>query len=328
MVLRIDNPSLGDRVRVYNGLQASDGYYYVATLHNGLLILTEDFKLVRQYTEQHGLGGNKIYSIIEDRQGNIWLSGVPNIVKMIPPHIYSRYQSSEKIVLPNDIGLFQKKITVAADGFHQLHLNTSSFAPASFQKLPYIDGARWDFLEYKNHFVYAGEGGVFARKIVNGIIENTSEKLGVSSVGKALAIDPLSNKLFAATLDGILIITFENGEWLTKPVDDINDELRILAIDDNGVVWAGTETHELYRVENAQFPQKKTIIQKFVDGISANDVVPYKLTTGLVIGTNDGLMDYQADRDPSLQFVSDYPDIFTTRDHGINHLFEDESRRI
>ena len=328
MRMRIDNPSLGDRVRIYNGIQASDGYYYVATLHNGLLILNEDFELVRQYKEQHDIGGNKVYSLLEDRQRNIWLSGVPNIIKMIPPHIYSRYQHDKKIILPNELGLFQNKVTIAADGFHQLQISNSPHSPAAFKKLPYIDGQRWDFIEYKNHFVYAGEGGIFTRKIINGMLADKSEKLGESNVGKALAIDPVSNKLFAATQDGIFIITFENGKWLAKPIDDINDELRIMAIDNNGIVWAGTETRELYRVENSQFPEKKTKIQKFTDGLGSDDVVPFMLSNGIVIGTSDGLMNYQADRKPPLQFAENYPEIFTTKGQEISRLFEDKEHRI
>jgi len=330
MVMRIDNPSLGDRVRVYNGIQASDGYYYVATLHNGLLILSEDFKLVRQYTEQHNIGGNKIYSLLEDRQNNIWLSGVPNIIKIIPPHIYSRYQTEKKITLINTLELFQSKITIAADGFHQLQLGPSPQSPAFIKKLDYVDGSRWDFLEYKNHFIYVGEGGVFARKFIDGNFTSESEKLGTSIVGNALAIDPITNKLFAATQDGIIIITFEQGTWQTKSVEELSDELKYLAIDNNGVAWAGTETHELYRIENAQFPDKETKIQKFTDGLGSSDVQPFNLSTGVVIGTSDGLVEFRSKGKiiPSLQPVLGYPKIFTDKGKAVNRLYEDDNQRL
>ncbi len=330
MELRIESQSFGLNVHVYHGMQAKDGYYYVATLDHGLFIVTEDFQLVRQYTDEHQIGSNEIYSVIEDVQGNIWLSGAPNIVKMIPPHRYSRYQTQQKIPLTNKIALLQNKITVAAHGLHQIHLPKEPLAPPYFIKIPYINGSVWDFLEYQGRLFYAGEGGVFVRKINQEIISEKAHKLGDSINGRALFIDPLTNILFAATEDGIITIEFNNEQWQVRPVSDLEDDLRELTIDDKGIVWAGTETQELYRVENAQFPDKETKIQKFVDvdGLGPNNVVPYKLTTGMVIGTNDGLMDYQHDRQPPLKFVSGYPDIFKLEGQEIHRLYEDESRRI
>jgi signal transduction histidine kinase/DNA-binding response OmpR family regulator len=334
MELRIESQEFGENVRVYNGIQATDGYYYVATLHHGLFIINKHYELVRQYTEEHDIGGNKIYAVMEDAQGNIWLSGAPNIIKLIPPHKYSRYQTQDQNILANEIGLFQNKVTVAAHGFHQFQLAKEPLGPAVFSKIPFVTGAKWDFLEYKGHFVYAGEGGVSAREINNGVLSEVVHKLGDSTIGRALFIDPVTRALFATTVDGIYINRFEKGKWQSTLVtglpNQLKDEFGKLSIDDDGIVWVGTETQTLYRIENAQFPNKETTIQKFtdVDGLGPNDVIPHKLSAGIVIGTNDGLMNYQAKRQPALDFVEHFPELFTTKGQDINRLYEDKNERI
>ncbi|MGX5175301.1 ATP-binding protein [Aliikangiella sp. IMCC44653] len=328
--LRVQSSSFDKKVRFYHAIKASDGYYYLATLSHGLFILDKNLQPVKQYTEDHGLGSNKIYSLLEDSQGNIWLSGAPNIVKMVPPHKISQYQSDQKIMLPNKIGLLQQKVAIAAHGLFQLEPAADPLAPAVFKKLTTSYGAKWDFLEYQGHLIHAGEQGIFAQKYDSGKLDEKLQKLGTAFVARDLHIDPVSQRLFAATLDGILLIDYQQGEWRSQKLAELEDEIRILSIDKQGVVWAGTETQELYRIENAQFPNKPPIIKKFTsaDGLGANDVVPHYLSSGLVIGSNDGLLDYAADRDPPLKSVANYPALFTKKGNAVRHLYEDHKQRI
>jgi signal transduction histidine kinase/DNA-binding response OmpR family regulator len=56
--------------------------------------------------------------------------------------------------------------------------------------------------------------------------------------------------------------------------------------------------------------------------------MPFKLSSGVVIATSNGLMDYQQDRTPALQFMSGFPAIFNTPEEDVFRIFEDGSGRI
>jgi hypothetical protein len=106
--------------------------------------------------------------------------------------------------------------------------------------------------------------------------------------------------------------------------------LEFVAIEDNGVIWAGTSSQELYRIENAQFSDRQTKVNKFIDtdGLGPGNVMPFKLSSGVVLATSNGLMDYQQNRTPALQFMSGFPAIFTTAKEDVFRLFEDDKGRI
>ena len=88
---RLEGSELGEGTRVYHGLQASDGYYYFGSIDDGLVIVNEQLEVLRHYKEKDGLGLSAVFTVMEDRQNNIWLGGSPNIVRMLPPHRVSKF---------------------------------------------------------------------------------------------------------------------------------------------------------------------------------------------------------------------------------------------
>jgi len=306
---------------VSSAIQASDGYYYVITSSKGLYIINEGFKVLRRYGSEHGLGSDDFSGIMEDKQGNIWLSGVPVIVKLVPPHIYSRYDADYNSKLTNYIGLFQDEITFSSEGIYQLSPSKNALEAPTFKSLIAEKGQIWDFIEYEGYIISAGEKGILAQKITNNGISDSVKKIGRSETGKAL---------FAGTDYGVEIVRFTNGQWNSIEIEGVKGEVNALSIDNSGVVWAGTASQRLYRIENAQFPEKETVVMTFSkeDGIGPNNVYPFDLDNKIVIGTNDGLMDYDPKRTPQLQFLSDFPEVFNTQGLDVYRLFSDQSQRL
>ena len=313
---------------IYHAIQASDGYYYLPSLDHGLFILSPELKVLRQYTQEHNLGMNRIFSVLEDNQGNIWLSGESNIVKMRPPHIYSTFQIENGSKASAGINLFRNKTTVAGKGLYQISKPEDDLAPSYFKSLIPGPHSVYKFIEYEGHLISATESGIFTQKINNGILHDYTHLID-KFVSKSLAIDPLTNTLFATTYSGLYRIKLIDNQWQYNLTPSTEDELQEIVIDDNGIIWVGTPSQELYRIENAQFDDKETKIQKFtgVDGLGANNVIPFKLSFGIVFGTDDGLMDYKTDRQPQLQFVTGFPKLFSTKNMDVYRLYEDEKNR-
>jgi signal transduction histidine kinase/DNA-binding response OmpR family regulator len=325
---RIDEQLFGPDNHLYNAIQTRDGYYYLTSLNGGLFILDRSLQLVAQYLEQHNVGTDRLHSVLEDQQGNIWLSGTPNVTKMIPPHRVSAFKPGSQSTIIDRLVPIDGKLVATGDGIFQIKLGESGYAPAAFEPLIASNEIYFDALEYKNHFIYGGSGGLFTRSIAtpNQLFKNVLQ----TGWARSLRIDPVTGILVVSTYEGLFLVEYIDGQWTSNKVANTVDELEFVAIEDNGVIWAGTSSQELYRIENAQFSDRQTKVNKFIDtdGLGPGNVMPFKLSSGVVLATSNGLMDYQQNRTPALQFMSGFPAIFTTAKEDVFRLFEDDKGRI
>lgn len=328
LVQRVEGRVFGPDNHLYSGIQASDGYYYFAVIGRGLFILDESLQLVANYREQHNIGASTLYSVMEDQQGSIWLSGIPGVIKMIPPHRVSAFKPGTPSTIIDRLVFIDGKLIATGDGVFQLMPGESGHAPAMFEPLTPDTTIYFDAVEYQGHLLYAGSFGIFARPI-----DNPDQAFkNISDIGwvRSLKIDPVTGVLVASSYGGILLIEFDDGKWNTTQVENTVDALEFAAIEDNGVIWAGTTSQELFRIENAQFADRQTKVDKFTgtDGLGPGNVMPFKLSSGVVFATTNGLMDYQQNRTPALQFVSGLPAIFSTAGEDVFRIFEDSKGRI
>lgn len=330
LIKRIDSNQFPANTNLYNAIQASDGYYYVTSLNQGLFILSSELKILRQYTQQHQLGMTTILSVMEDNQSNIWLSGVPNIVKMLPPHRYSTFNTTGHSRSSEKIGLFQNQVTVAGDDIYQLSKPENTSEPYYFNKLTPDAHTTQSFIEYNGFLVSSEFGGIYYQKIVDDKPTDYTQLID-TFISVSMAIDPISKKLYATSNKGLYHIYEKDNTLESKFIEGIKDEIEHIVISDEGIIWAGTSTQELYRIENAQYDDKQIIVQKFTgkDGLGKNNVIPFKISSGVVFGTNNGLMDFQQDRQPQLQFMLQYPkELFNTVNLDVFRIYEDSSNRI
>lgn len=316
-----------DNVQISHAIQASDGFYYLTSLHHGLLIFNENFKLVRRYTQDHQLGENTGLSILEDLQNNIWLSGIPNVIKFIPPHKYSEYHVGDSSTIIDRLAVIKGQVIAAGDGlFHLTHVAQNKLPPV-FEPFFKDKSINFDVTEYQGFMLYAGNRGVFARAL------NETEQPFVNIIdvrARSLKVDPLSGNIFVSSYEGLYQLSREKNQWQVKFIEGTKDQLEFLAIEDNGIIWVGTPTQELYRIENAQFTDREIKVDKFTatQGLASGNVMPFKLSSGVVLATTDGLMDYQSNRTPALQFVPGFPALFTTKGKDVFRLYEDAAGRI
>ena len=333
LALKVDAQLFGQDVIIYNSIQASDGFYYLASLYDGLFILDPSLKLVRHYQQQDNLSANSWYSVLEDQHGNIWLSGIPNVIKIVPPHRYSTYDIGDNSTIIDKLSLVDNQLIAAGDGLFALKPAELGLSPAKFDSLVVSKHINFDALEYHGYFLYAGSGGVYARPI-NAPNEDFVNILA-TSWARGISIDPISDTLFVATYAGLFHLyrdqqQLDQQQWTAQLIAQTTDQLEFVAIEDNGVVWAGTPSQEVYRIENAQFAQRTTHVRKFTeqDGLPPGNVTPFTLPFGVGIATTDGLMDYQAGRVPELQFMTGLPTKFASKGQDVFRLHADAQGRI
>jgi signal transduction histidine kinase/DNA-binding response OmpR family regulator/ligand-binding sensor domain-containing protein len=328
LVSKLATQQLGQDVILYNSIQASDGFYYLVSLYDGLFILNESLELIRHYRQEDNLSANSWYSVLEDKQGNIWLSGIPNVVKFVPPHRYSIYDIGDNSTIIDKLAYVDGKVLAAGDGLFQLKSEEMSLSPAKFTSMVASKDINFDALEYQGYFFYAGSGGVFARPI-NAPTEDFVNILA-TNWARGLSIDPITDTVFVSTYAGLFHLSKKEQQWVAEHIAQTEDELEFLAIEDGGVVWAGTPSQEVYRIENAQFVDRPTLVRKFSinDGLPPGNVMPFKLSFGVVIATTDGLMEYRSGRVPALQLIEGLPAKFTSKGQDVFRLHQDKQGRI
>ncbi|MFK8012723.1 MAG: response regulator [Marinicellaceae bacterium] len=329
VTLKLAHEVFQNDTNIYNSIQAHDGYYYLTSLFNGLYIVDEHFKLVKHYTQEHGLGTNTLLSVIEDYQQNIWISGVPNIIKMVPPHAYSQYKTDNDSRGSEWITILNQKVTALGDGVGQLQKSQSSLGPAFFKNIADSNNSAWGAIIYENHFLYAASGGVFAMQYDENKNLLPAEIILKTDFAKFFKIDVDTNILYASTEEGLFRIKYIDGQWQTQIIQGTEDEVHYIAIE-NSIIWTGTSTQELYKIENAHDDLVETTVTKFIDkdGLGANNVIPFNTSMGVLFGTNDGLMDYQNTRTPQLQFLEYLPDVFHTENMDVFRFYEDAQQNF
>lgn len=322
-----------------DAIQARDGYFYVITSKHGVYIFNQQLELQRHYTEAHNIDTAALYSVMQDNQNNIWLSGRVNIVKFVPPHFYSTYTSETDSTGTQSIGLVRGKPTIAGYGLLSLQHGDKPFSPASFKNLKANDIFNFHFIEYKNHLIYSERPGIHAIKLAENSGELSGNSNNIKTIGepfkivedveaKMFAIDPVSNSLFVSTFaPGLLRIDLIDEQWQSTVIDGTNDYLDRIEIDEQGIIWVGTPTQELYRIVNAQFDDKPTKVEKFTE-LPPNNVFPFKISSGIVLGTDDGWMEYDAENEPQIGPVNNLPEKFSQRSNPLYRLLEDEQHRI
>lgn len=322
-----------------DAIQARDGYFYVITSKHGVYIFNQQLELQRHYTEAHNIDTAALYSVMQDNQNNIWLSGRVNIVKFVPPHFYSTYTSETDSTGTQSIGLVRGTPTIAGYGLLSLQQGDKPFSPASFKNLKANDIFNFHFIEYKNHLIYSERPGIHAIKLAENSGELSGNSNNIKTIGepfkivedveaKMFAIDPISNSLFVSTFaPGLLRIDLIDEQWQSTVIDGTNDYLDRIEIDEQGIIWVGTPTQELYRIVNAQFDDKPTKVEKFTE-LPPNNVFPFKISSGIVLGTDDGWMEYNAENEPQIGPVNNLPEKFSQRGNPLYRLLEDEQHRI
>lgn len=73
--------------------------FWVGTRGSGLSLLAEDGKLIRHFSQEHGLPGNSIYAIQEDTHGFLWISTENGLSRLDPKNsAFKNYNRSDGLL--------------------------------------------------------------------------------------------------------------------------------------------------------------------------------------------------------------------------------------
>ena len=190
---------------VYSALQASNGDYVIGTVANGLYILSENGKEIKNFNYERGLLNNTILSVFEDNHNNLWL-GLDNGLNCIlidspfklfsdPKRklgtVYDSKRYGDKIYIATNKGLFYR----SADKFDSEYISVSG-----------LSGQAWN-IEIVNDLMLVGhDRGSF---IIKGDI---AIRIG-PYIGAWTHKSIDRNTILVGTYDGVHLLKRINGVW-------------------------------------------------------------------------------------------------------------------
>ena len=304
---RLEGKDLGEDTRIYHGIQTSDGYYYLGAIDDGLVIVNEQFEVLRHYKEKDGLGLSSIFSVMEDRQNNIWLSGSPNIVRMLPPHKVSRFVIGSKSNNITSITQANGKITLSGNGIYQMQASEGLSTP-SFTLISNDRGMSMEAIENNGYILMGNARGVYGRPV--NAPDQPFELIAEMRYTYHFATDPLTETLYVTSHSGLFRLRFEQGGWESDLIEGTTDEIQSVMFSSDGVLWIGSSQQQLYRISGLQSGTTTPKIDVFSekDGLPSGLITPKRLGDDVVIASETGILAYNPDSSPAFNHIPGFPD--------------------
>lgn len=191
---------------IYNSIQLKNGNYILGTVANGIIHLKENKELAYQINQSTGLGNNTILSLLEDKNGNVWLGtdhGITNINFKAPLRVYK-----------DDLGTLGTVYTTFIDkdifylGTNQGLFYKNHNIEGPFKFIKGTEGQVWSIQKLKNTIFCGHDKGTFI--ISNGNAEKVSDAEGTWQI-KEVKNNP--NLLIQGNYNGMYVLENKNSKW-------------------------------------------------------------------------------------------------------------------
>lgn len=228
--------------RIYDGHHLSDGNYALATMANGIVILTPQGKEKFRFDSSNGLGNNQSL-FLREVDNQLWLGTKNGIIQMVynPP-----YKKVEKeFGLNGQVTSIYRKgnhtYVTCNDGFYQLNHKSSKLKFKPINQHVIVDCIT--SFEFEGNLYFSSLEGIYKYD------GQQTEKL--SSHSPRAIIKSKFNGVFIAPdfYFGITILHFENNEIKQVKLSKINRLVTQIIDQGDNVYWARSVDDMLYEIK-------------------------------------------------------------------------------
>ena len=292
---------------LYHGDRLPGDRYALATLGGGVIVIDAEGRVVRVLDGSSGLPDNVVNSVYADREGQLWMAlnsnGVFRVGLNAPLTVHDERTGLEGTV--RDIHEHRDTTYVATgSGLYVLKGRENQVLgerSAHFKKWGNVS-LIWDMLSVGEELLVATqEGGVYR------IDGRTKRRIADWEVTHEL-LSPGSGEVFYAGSDsGLKGLTRTRGGWMSFSVQEVEGEVRSLALEDDGTLWASTIRGDVIRVVLSVDGRRATATTQYGsrDGLPQGYKVVETINGRVTVLSEEGLFQIEnADQSPeSWQFV-------------------------
>lgn len=269
--------------QLYQGLVLEDGTIALATIRGGVAIIDQSGRLLQILDRGAGLQDNFVLAMNKDRQGGLWLALYNGISRVEIPSPLSLF--SESSGLSGDVVAITRLrgVLYAATVLGVFALDTSR-VPAKFTLVPGTNTQCWSFLPMRESLFVATNSGVLQ------ISGDSITNLGFSGSLSLHLYRKNPDILFVGMTSGLALFRKERNQWIPAGKRaGITEEIRSIAEDDEGVLWLGTKSQGILRVESPAAAAPQVRRYHLDEGLPSGELHVYRVDGSILFTSHQGL---------------------------------------
>jgi len=243
--------------RLYHGIRLSSsstspGYFALATLRGGLVIIDSHGRLKDIFTKAQGLLDDNVKYVYKDFQGNLWL-GLDNGISKIEYHSPISFYDDRSNLHGQVLSVIKHRNKLYAGttkGLYLLESPNSFVSPGKFQSIPEMNINCWHLLSIRDSLLAATSSGVFQVRTKNNI-KRIKRLIGNPSY-VFLHSHKDKNRIWVGIDSGLVSLYSKNknGQWAEETkFKDIAEEIITIVEDQKGNLWLGTRRKGVIKVD-------------------------------------------------------------------------------
>ena len=314
----LSNSTINSALRLRNGNLA------FGTQNNGLFIYTEGGELVVHLNRRSGLNNRVILSLLEDKQGNLWI-GHNNGMTIIELSLPFSYINEELGLQGSGYDAFSLGDDLFLATNNGLYHRELSAANKQFELIPNTSGQAYYVNEVKGKILLGHHKGTYE-------IENNEAKVLAKGVGTwtYLKTDNLSNTMIAGSYRGLQLFRFTESSWkFVTNIKGFNESSRVMEFDDFGNIWMTHGYKGVYKLKLNNVQDSVVDIQFYGpnEGLPSKALINvFKIGNDLIYTTPKGpyVFDYNENRFKPEPNLSKYEVL----KRPLNFLADDSNQNI
>lgn len=288
----------GANNQVLCGLKSPNGWYYLGTLSNQMIILDESGE-IKAYRSQHiNLKDKTILNLFQQKNGNIWvmLNNGLSLINFTAPCINLFDQASvykvlirkDTIFIATNQGVFYSSIKAAQGVPWSLNMS----------KLPNLEGQTWSIQSLDKSILISHDQGLFELE------DMIPHQIGKQKGFWKVIANPSKNNYLACSYHGLYLLKKDSvGHWIIKhKIQGFDESARdIIPAEEPGTYWICHGYKGVYRIKIDTEYQRVTSTEKFTEKNGLPSIFNINVTTWEgenIFTTNQGVytFDYETNR--------------------------------
>src|SRR5262245_22811586 len=283
------------------GFLLQQGRFAITTLLGGMVILNSDGSFADLVDESIGLPASRIYSVLQAREGSLWLAtanGISRVDLFGPVSIYDAGLGLKR-GLVYQVMRYKGELFAASDaGLFRLKTGGSLPGPSRFEAVGGMSGSFGALESHQSGLLAADTKGIYLlRKDGPQRIYLSEESPDLIAADILLRSTQHPNRVFVGSFKGLMSLRYENGRWHDEgKVSGIDLEVPSIVESADGTLWLGTISSGVYRIvfqDSSPHRRGTPHVEHYEisDGLPANHgpIHVYRFDSTPLFATNQGL---------------------------------------
>ena len=311
---------------IYHALPLDDGTVALATIHHGIVVIDQQGQLVRRIDRESGLDTNRIAFLYTDRQRALWAALEQGVARIDLPSAFSQFGVADGLEgLPLAIQRVGPKLYIASTaGLYRLEAGQRDESGVALRpylrRMPSITQQAWNLLVFDDRLLISTLDGVYE------FFDRPPRLVWPGRSSWLYHSKRNPKRVFVALFDGLASIRREDDRWINEGRwPGIDTDVRSLAEDEDGVLWAGTAYEHVLRISLNHETGKLLEVQNLGEEywpVPVDQFWVFETSRGVGVASNRGLFRYIEARD-RFQHDTTFGEEFGNGEQGVSFVIED-----